>query len=121
MREGAAAKQSRDAVPAAPKDTGPVKVASGATVKDLSAGFGVPAPQIIKIMMGVGEMVTITQTLSDDAIELIATESQKEVEIKHADEEEHPAHEQERVDGITNVVVAGNPDQPRREPDQRHL
>ena len=39
-------------------------------------------------MMNVGEMVTITQTLSDEAIELIATESKKEVEIKHADEEE---------------------------------
>jgi translation initiation factor IF-2 len=65
-----------------------VKVASGATVKDLSAGFGVPVPQIIKIMMGVGEMVTITQSLGDDAIELIATELGREVEIKHADEEE---------------------------------
>src|ERR671937_2148060 len=72
--------------PAAP--SGPATVASGATVKDLSAAFGVPVPQIIKIMMGVGEMVTITQSLSDDAIELIATELKREVEIKHADEEE---------------------------------
>ncbi len=45
-------------------------------------------PEIIKIMMNVGEMVTITQTLTDEAIELIATESKKEVEIKHADEED---------------------------------
>ncbi|MGH3043233.1 MAG: translation initiation factor IF-2 N-terminal domain-containing protein, partial [Gaiellaceae bacterium] len=73
--------------PPAPQ-TGPIKVNSGATVKELSAALGVSVPEIIKIMMNVGEMVTITQTLSDEAIELIATESRKEVEIKHADEEE---------------------------------
>jgi translation initiation factor IF-2 len=88
-REGAApAKQARDATQASAKEAGPVTVASGATVKDLSAALGVPASQIIKIMMGVGEMVTITQTLSDDAVELVATELERQIEIKHADEEE---------------------------------
>jgi translation initiation factor IF-2 len=74
--------------PAAP--SGPAVVNSGATVKELSAALGVTVPQIIKIMLDVGEMVTITQSLSDDAIELIATqlEPKREVEIKHADEEE---------------------------------
>jgi translation initiation factor IF-2 len=88
MREGAGTKPPRDAAQAPPKDTGPVKVASGATVKDLSAAFGVPVPQIIKIMMGVGEMVTITQSLGDDAVELIASELGREVEIKHVNDEE---------------------------------
>jgi translation initiation factor IF-2 len=73
-------------VPVAP--TGPATVNSGATVKELSAALGVPVPQIIKIMMDVGEMVTITQSLGDDAIALIATQLEREVEIKHADEEE---------------------------------
>ncbi len=45
-------------------------------------------PQIIKIMMDVGEMVTITQSLADDAVELIATQLEREVEIKHADDED---------------------------------
>ena len=45
-------------------------------------------PQIIKIMMGLGEMVTITQSLSDESIELIAAEVGREVTIKHAAEEE---------------------------------
>ena len=70
------------------KDTGPVTVASGATVKDLSAAFGVPAVQIIKIMMSIGEMVTITQSLGDDAIGLVAHELGREVHVTHADEEE---------------------------------
>src|SRR4051794_32604400 len=74
--------------PAPVAPTGPATVNSGATVKELSAALGVPVPQIIKIMMDVGEMVTITQSLGDDAIELIATQLEREVEIKHADEED---------------------------------
>ena len=65
-----------------------VSVASGATVKELSAALGVTVPEIIKIMMGVGEMVTITQSLADDAVELIATELERDVEIKRVDEEQ---------------------------------
>ena len=38
--------------------TGPVTVPSGVTVNDLSQALGVPMPQIIKILMGLGEMVT---------------------------------------------------------------
>src|SRR5215211_6544365 len=68
--------------------TGPVSVNSGATVKELSAALGIPVPQIIKIMMDVGEMVTITQSLSDEAIEVIANTLEREVEIKHADDED---------------------------------
>jgi translation initiation factor IF-2 len=74
--------------PAPVAPSGPATVNSGATVKELSAALGVPVPQIIKIMMDVGEMVTITQSLGDDAIELIATQLERQVEIKHADEEE---------------------------------
>ncbi|MGZ4386534.1 MAG: translation initiation factor IF-2 N-terminal domain-containing protein, partial [Gaiellaceae bacterium] len=80
--------RTRDRQPVVP--TGPVTVPSGVTVKDLSAALGVPVPQIIKIMMGLGEMVTITQSLSDEAVELIASgiEPAREVTIKHASEEE---------------------------------
>jgi translation initiation factor IF-2 len=95
--------------------TGPVKVNSGATVKELSAALGVSVPEIIKIMMGVGEMVTITQTLPDDAIELIATEAKKEVEIKHADEEElEPETYEDDPDDLTArptvVTIMGHVD-----------
>jgi translation initiation factor IF-2 len=72
----------------APAPTGPVTVASGASVKDLSQALGIPAAQIIKIMMSLGEMVTITQSLSDEAVQLIATEVKREVNIKHVAEED---------------------------------
>ena len=71
--------------------TGPVTVPSGVTVRDLSQALGIPAAQIIKIMMGLGNMVQITQSLSDDEVELIGTEIDREITIKHAaDEEELP-------------------------------
>jgi translation initiation factor IF-2 len=68
--------------------TGPVTVPSGVTVRDLSQALGVPAAQIIKFMMGLGEMVQITQSLSDEAVQLIATEVGREINIKHAADEE---------------------------------
>src|SRR5436190_16558149 len=68
--------------------TGPVTVPSGVSVKDLSQALGVPAAQIIKIMMGLGEMVTITQSLSDEAVQVIATEVKRDVTIKHVAEED---------------------------------
>ncbi len=72
----------------APQPTGPVTVESGVTVKDLSQALGVPMGELIKILMGLGQMRTATQSLSDEEVELIATEVQREVTIKHAAEEE---------------------------------
>ena len=78
-----------------PAPTGPVTVPSGVSVKDLSQALGVAAAQIIKIMMGLGEMVTITQSLSDEAVQLIATEVKREVTIKHVAEEDELPEEYE--------------------------
>jgi translation initiation factor IF-2 len=68
-------------------------VPSGVTVRDLSQALGVVAPKIIMFMMGLGKAVTITQTLSDEEVELIAAElaPEREFTIKHAaDEDEEP-------------------------------
>ena len=76
--------------PAAPP-TGPVSVESGVSVRDFSQALGVPMPTIIKILMGLGQMRTATQSLTDEEVELIATEVGREVTIKHAaDDEEEP-------------------------------
>jgi len=83
--------------------TGVVKVPSGATVKDVSQLLGVPTPEIIKTLMGYGEMVTITQTLSDEAIEVLAGDFSREVEITHAADEE-AALEAEAVDDPADLV-----------------
>jgi translation initiation factor IF-2 len=61
-----------------------IKVNSGSTVKDVSEYLGVPIPDLIKKLMGMGEMATLTQTLSDDAIMVLAEEFDKTVDIIHA-------------------------------------
>src|SRR2546423_6108284 len=70
---------------------GPVTVESDVSVRDLSQALGTPAAQIIKIMMNLGKMVQITQSLTDEEVELIAAEVNREITIKHvADEDEEP-------------------------------
>ncbi len=86
-RDRGSAPQTPRQPPAAPP-SGPVTVESGVTVKDLSQALGVPMPDLIKILMNLGQMRTATQSLSDEEVELIATEVSREVTIKHAAEEE---------------------------------
>ncbi len=74
--------------PPAPPPSGPVTVESGVTVKDLSHSLGVPMPELIKILMSLGQMRTATQSLSDEEVEVIGTELDREITIKHAAEEE---------------------------------
>src|SRR6266511_596201 len=68
--------------------TGPVTVQSGVTVRDYSQALGVPMPELIKILMNLGQMRTATQSLPDDEVELIAGELEREVTIKHVGEED---------------------------------
>ncbi|MEA2291074.1 MAG: translation initiation factor [Solirubrobacteraceae bacterium] len=58
-----------------------IRVNSGSTVKDVSEYLGVPVPELIKKLMGLGEMAMITQTLADDTIQILADEFDKEIEI----------------------------------------
>jgi translation initiation factor IF-2 len=64
--------------------TDTVRINSGSTVKDVAEYMGVPIPDVIKKLMSLGEMATLTQTLSDDAIQVLANEFDKDVEIVHA-------------------------------------
>jgi translation initiation factor IF-2 len=83
--------QRREPRPPAPPPTGPVSVESGISVQNLSQALGAPMANIIKILMGLGQMRTATQSLSDEEVELIAAEVGREITIKHAaDEEEEP-------------------------------
>jgi translation initiation factor IF-2 len=85
-RERGAPRSEPKREPEAP--TGPVKVPSGITVKDLADKLGISPAKIITLMMGLGEMVTLTVSLSDEAVELIGNELSREITIQHTDEEE---------------------------------
>ena len=78
--------------------TGPAVVESGVTVKSLSHALGVPMSQIIKILMGLNQMRTATQSLSDEEVELIASEVGREVTIKHAADDDVEPEDVEDAD-----------------------
>jgi translation initiation factor IF-2 len=92
-----------------------VRINSGSTVKDVAEYLGVPVPDVIKKLMGLGEMATLTQTLSDDAIQVLADEFKKDIEIVHAadDVDVEPAFEDEDSELVERppvVTIMGHVD-----------
>jgi translation initiation factor IF-2 len=73
----------------------PTEIKSGATVKEVAEFLGLGAPEVIKKLMELGEMATLTQTLSDEAIQVLADALDKKITIIHAADEveEEPEYE----------------------------
>jgi translation initiation factor IF-2 len=65
-----------------------VRVHRGVTVKDLAEKLDVPAAEIVKVLMAAGEMVTVTQSMSDEAVVLVADELGASVDVVDPGEEE---------------------------------
>jgi translation initiation factor IF-2 len=75
------------------------QIQSGATVKEVAESLGLGAPEVIKKLMELGEMATLTQTLSDEAVEVLAEALDKKVVVVHADEEVEEEPEYEDAEG----------------------
>src|SRR5438876_10070561 len=88
---GAAAAPAADAVtlpeaePESGSDGAPtarvVRVTRGATPQELADRLGASPADIVKILIAAGEMVSVTQSLPDAAIELVAAELGQHVEV----------------------------------------
>ena len=65
-----------------------LKIPSGATVREVAEIFGVGAADVIKQLMQLGEMATLTQTLTDETIEVLAEALDRKVEMVTAAQEE---------------------------------
>ncbi|MGN6217381.1 MAG: translation initiation factor IF-2 [Solirubrobacterales bacterium] len=76
------------AKPEAPAEPEATKVNSGATVREVAESLGLAPAEVIKKLMMMGEMATLTQTLTDDSVKAIADEYDRKIEIVHAADEE---------------------------------
>jgi translation initiation factor IF-2 len=74
------------------------KVPSGATVREVAELLGLGSAEVIKKLMTMGEMATLTQTLTDESIAAIADEYDRKLEIVTAADEEPEAPEFEDTD-----------------------
>jgi translation initiation factor IF-2 len=73
-------------------------VPSGASVREVAELLGLGSAEVIKKLMTMGEMATLTQTLTDESIAAIADEYDRKIEIVTAADEEPEAPEFEDAD-----------------------
>src|SRR5438270_977655 len=93
----------------------PVPIKSGATVREVAESLGLATPDVIKKLMELGEMATLTQTLTEEAIVTLAEAFEKKVDIIHAADEveEEPEYDDSAEDLVERppvVTVMGHVD-----------
>ncbi|MBU1671472.1 MAG: translation initiation factor IF-2 [Actinobacteria bacterium] len=102
---GAAARTGAPPTTVAPKL---LRVPSGVTVKDFAQKAGLTPAELIRKLMSFGEMLTVNQAISDEALKLLAEDLGTEIKIKpttHVDEFEEISDKEEDLKPRPPVVT----------------
>jgi len=76
--------EPQEKAPVVEREPEATKVPAGATVREVAETLGLGSAEVIKKLMELGEMATLTQTLSDDSIQALAEALGQKVEIVSA-------------------------------------
>ena len=109
-----------------PPEKGPVvelepevlKINSGASVREVAETLGLSSAEVIKKLMELGEMATLTQTLPDETVTVLAEALDRKVEVVSTAEEEAEEVVYEDADEDLEAAAARGHDHGPRRPRQ---
>jgi translation initiation factor IF-2 len=79
-------------------DGSTIRLARGASLTDLAEKIGVEAATLVQILFNLGEMVTATQSVADDTLEIIGTELNYDIQVVSPEDEDRELLESFDID-----------------------